>query len=88
MCEGWSLEIGMAFRGSVVRRDMGPDIALAFFRARSTRRGRLSAAERAWLGFLSFLFFKELVKLVPNFVRQIGRAKIVGWNCPFRAHMS
>ena len=21
MCEGWSLEIGMAFRGSVVRRD-------------------------------------------------------------------
>jgi hypothetical protein len=39
------------------------------------------------LGFLSFLFFKELVKFVPNFVRQIGRAKIVGWNCPFRAHM-
>ena len=23
MCEGWSLEIGMAFRGSVVRRDIG-----------------------------------------------------------------
>jgi hypothetical protein len=23
MCEGWSLEIGMAFRGSVVRRDTG-----------------------------------------------------------------
>jgi predicted site-specific integrase-resolvase len=23
MCEGWSLEIGMAFRGSVVRRDLG-----------------------------------------------------------------
>ena len=22
MCEGWSLEIGMAFRGSVVRRDI------------------------------------------------------------------
>jgi hypothetical protein len=22
MCEGWSLEIGMAFRGSVVRRNM------------------------------------------------------------------
>jgi hypothetical protein len=39
------------------------------------------------LGFLSFLFFKELVKFVPNFVRQIGRAKIAGWNCFFRAHM-
>jgi hypothetical protein len=24
MCEGWSLEIGIAFRGSVVRRDIGP----------------------------------------------------------------
>jgi hypothetical protein len=23
MCEGWSLEIGIAFRGSVVRRDIG-----------------------------------------------------------------
>jgi hypothetical protein len=23
MCEGWSLEVGMAFRGSVVRRDAG-----------------------------------------------------------------
>ena len=23
MCEGWSLEIGMACRGSVVRRDIG-----------------------------------------------------------------
>ena len=23
MCEGWSLEIGMAFRGSVVRREIG-----------------------------------------------------------------
>ena len=23
MCEGWSLEIGMAFRGAVVRRDIG-----------------------------------------------------------------
>jgi hypothetical protein len=23
MCEGWSLEIGIAFRGSVVRRDGG-----------------------------------------------------------------
>jgi len=23
MCEGWSLEIGMAFRCSVVRRDIG-----------------------------------------------------------------
>jgi hypothetical protein len=23
MCKGWSLEIGMAFRGSVVRRDLG-----------------------------------------------------------------
>jgi len=23
MCEGWSLEIAMAFRGSVVRRDIG-----------------------------------------------------------------
>jgi hypothetical protein len=23
MCEGWSLEIGMAFRGSVIRRDTG-----------------------------------------------------------------
>jgi hypothetical protein len=22
MCEGWSLEIGMAFRGSVIRRDV------------------------------------------------------------------
>ena len=24
MCEGWSLEIGMAFHGSVVRRDHSP----------------------------------------------------------------
>ena len=39
------------------------------------------------LGFLSFLFFKELVKFVPNFVRQIGRTKIVGWYCPQHAHM-
>ena len=23
MCEGWSLEIGIAFRGSVVRREIG-----------------------------------------------------------------
>ena len=25
MCEGWSLEIGMAFQGSVVRRDTSSD---------------------------------------------------------------
>ena len=25
MCEGWSLEIGMALRGSVVRRDISRD---------------------------------------------------------------
>jgi hypothetical protein len=25
MCEGWSLEIGTAFRGSVVRRDVSPE---------------------------------------------------------------
>jgi hypothetical protein len=25
MCEGWSLEIGAAFHGSVVRRDVGGD---------------------------------------------------------------
>jgi hypothetical protein len=25
ICEGWSLEIGMAFRGSVVRRDLGSE---------------------------------------------------------------
>jgi hypothetical protein len=25
VCEGWSLEIGMAFRGSVVRRDISQD---------------------------------------------------------------
>jgi hypothetical protein len=31
MCEGWSLEIGMAFHGSVVRRDTsgGPTIWMA-----------------------------------------------------------
>jgi hypothetical protein len=27
MCEGWSLEIGMAFHGSVVRRDRGGEPA-------------------------------------------------------------
>jgi hypothetical protein len=27
MCEGWSFEIGMAFHGSVVRRDNGGDPA-------------------------------------------------------------
>jgi hypothetical protein len=29
MCEGWSLEIGMAFRGSVVRRDGKPTTWIA-----------------------------------------------------------
>jgi hypothetical protein len=29
MCEGWSLEIGMAFHGSVVRRDRSGDTWIA-----------------------------------------------------------
>jgi hypothetical protein len=28
MCEGWSIEIGMAFHGSVVRRDNGRELTM------------------------------------------------------------
>jgi hypothetical protein len=39
MCEGWSLEIGMAFRGSAVRRGTGGEPPIWIAAVNSTRLG-------------------------------------------------
>jgi hypothetical protein len=39
MCEGWSLEIGMAFRGSVVRRETGGEPPIWIASVNSTGLG-------------------------------------------------
>ena len=48
-------------------------------RKQQANRAKKVRTRRVGSGTLSFLFFlKELVKFVPNFVRQIGGAKIIG----------
>jgi hypothetical protein len=47
MCEGWSLEIGMAFRGSVVRRDRSRDAPTWIASINSTALGEFLEREIA-----------------------------------------
>jgi hypothetical protein len=47
MCEGWSLEIGMAFHGSVVRRDRRGDPARWIASINSTALGEFLEREIA-----------------------------------------
>jgi hypothetical protein len=47
MCEGWSLEIGMAFLGSVVRRDRSGDPARWIASINSSALGEFLAREIA-----------------------------------------
>jgi hypothetical protein len=47
MCEGWSLEIGIAFRGSVVRRDIGPQSTTWIASINSTGLGEFLEREIA-----------------------------------------
>jgi hypothetical protein len=47
MCEGWSLEIGMAFRGSVVRRDRSGDPPIWIASINSTGLGEFLEREIA-----------------------------------------
>jgi hypothetical protein len=47
MCEGWSLEIGMAFRGSVVRRDIGREHTMWIASINSTGPGEFLEREIA-----------------------------------------
>ncbi len=47
MCEGWSLEIGMAFRGSVVRRDRSGDPPIWIASINSTGLGEFMEREIA-----------------------------------------
>jgi hypothetical protein len=47
MCEGWSLEIGMAFRGSVVRRDTGRGLITWIASINSTGLGEFLEREIA-----------------------------------------
>jgi hypothetical protein len=47
MCEGWSLEIGMAFHGSVVRRERSGEPAKWIASINSTALGEFSERERA-----------------------------------------
>jgi hypothetical protein len=47
MCEGWSLEIGIAFRGSVVRRDISREQATWIASINSTGLGEFLEREIA-----------------------------------------
>ena len=47
MCEGWSLEIGMAFRGSVVRQDTSGDAPTWIASINSTALGEFLEREIA-----------------------------------------
>ena len=47
MCEGWSPEIGMAFHGSVVRRDRGGEPATWIASINSTALGEFLEREIA-----------------------------------------
>jgi hypothetical protein len=47
MCEGWSLEIGMAFRGAVVRRDTGREQSTWIASINSTGLGEFLEQEIA-----------------------------------------
>ena len=47
MCEGWSLEIGMAFHGSVVRRDTGGEPPIWIASVNSTGLGEFLQREIA-----------------------------------------
>jgi hypothetical protein len=47
MCEGWSLEIGMAFRGSVVRRNRTGEPARWIASINSTALGEFLERETA-----------------------------------------
>ena len=47
MCEGWSLEIGVAFRGSVVRRDIGRERTTWIASVNSTGLGEFLEREMA-----------------------------------------
>ena len=47
MCEGWSLEIGMAFRGTVVRRDTSGEPTKWVASINSTGLGEFVAREIA-----------------------------------------
>jgi hypothetical protein len=47
MCEGWSLEIGMTFRGSVVRRDIGRERTRWIASVNSTGLGEFLEREMA-----------------------------------------
>ena len=47
MCEGWSLEIGMAFHGSVVRRDTGGEPPIWIASINSTGLGEFLEREIA-----------------------------------------
>jgi hypothetical protein len=47
MCEGWSIEIGMAFHGSVVRRDNGREVTTWSASINSTGLGEFLGREIA-----------------------------------------
>jgi hypothetical protein len=47
MCEGWSLEIGMAFHGSVVRRDRSGEPTLGEFLEREIAMHRVEGLVEA-----------------------------------------
>ena len=47
MCEGWSLEIGMAFRGSLVRQDTSGDAPTWIASINSTALGEFLEREIA-----------------------------------------